>query len=332
MIERTIYKQILHSIKLRPVTLITGARQVGKTTLCLKLRDELGFEYVSLRDKNDRSMARADPELFLQMHPAPLIVDEVQYAPALLESMESVIDRAVTEGKDNRGMFVVTGSQAYKLMEGISDSLAGRISILNMSPLSLSEMLGREEIPFSMSTTEAAKRSAEKTINASEFFERVLRGCYPEPEVEKELTTQEFYSDYVDTYIDRDAIANGTKYTFKIVAFGATGSSTLSRSVVIYRLSKAAISSVRSARTGEMTVAWKKNAAATGYYVQYSKNDSFTAAYKTVTVDDAAAVSKVLTGLTPGKNYYVRVRAFKTVGSKRYLSTWSAVKSVRVAN
>ena len=204
MIERTIYKQILHSIKLRPVTLITGARQVGKTTLCLKLRDELGFEYVSLRDKNDRSMARADPELFLQMHPAPLIVDEVQYAPALLESMESVIDRAVTEGKDNRGMFVVTGSQAYKLMEGISDSLAGRISILNMSPLSLSEMLGREEIPFSMSTTEAAKRSAEKTINASEFFERVLRGCYPEPEVEKELTTQEFYSDYVDTYIDRD--------------------------------------------------------------------------------------------------------------------------------
>ena len=134
------------------------------------------------------------------------------------------------------------------------------------------------------------------------------------------------------TYIDRDAIANGTKYTFKIVAFGATGSSTLSRSVVIYRLSKAAISSVRSARTGEMTVTWKKNAAATGYYVQYSKNDSFTAAYKTVTVDDAAAVSKVLTGLTPGKNYYVRVRAFKTVGSKRYLSTWSAVKSVRVAN
>ena len=92
MIARTIYKQILHSIKLRPVTLITGARQVGKTTLCLKLRDELGFEYVSLRDKNDRSMARADPELFLQMHPAPLIVDEVQYAPALLESMESVRD------------------------------------------------------------------------------------------------------------------------------------------------------------------------------------------------------------------------------------------------
>ena len=134
------------------------------------------------------------------------------------------------------------------------------------------------------------------------------------------------------TYIDRDAITNGTKYTFKIVAFGATGSSTLSRSVVIYRLSKAAISSVRSARTGEMTVTWKKNAAATGYYVQYSKNDSFTAAYKTVTVDAAAAVSKVLTGLTPGKNYYVRVRAFKTVGSKRYLSTWSAVKSVKVAN
>ena len=133
------------------------------------------------------------------------------------------------------------------------------------------------------------------------------------------------------TYIDREAITNGTKYTFKIVAFGATGSSTKSRSVAIYRLSKAAISSLRSNEPGELKVTWKKNTAATGYYIQYSKNDGFTAGYKTVTVDDASAVSKVLTGLTPGKTYYVRVRAFKTVGSKRHLSTWSDIKSVKVA-
>ena len=204
MIERTIYKQILHSISLRPVTLITGARQVGKTTLCLKLRDEKGYGYVSLRDKNERAMARADPELFLQMHPSPLIVDEVQYAPALLETMESFIDRASADGRNSKGMYVITGSQAYKLMEGVSDSLTGRISILNMSPLSLSEILGREEIPFTMSIADAAKRSAEMTIGTADFFGRVIRGCYPEPEAEKNLTTQEFYSDYVDTYIDRD--------------------------------------------------------------------------------------------------------------------------------
>ena len=73
MIERTIYGQILHSISLRPVTIITGARQVGKTTLCLKLRDEKGYNYVSLRDKTKRALARSDPDMFLKMHQAPLI-------------------------------------------------------------------------------------------------------------------------------------------------------------------------------------------------------------------------------------------------------------------
>lgn len=204
MIERTIYKQILRSISLRPVTLITGARQVGKTTLCLRLRDEKGFGYVSLRDRKERTMAREDPDMFLQMHPAPLIVDEIQYAPGLLESIESYVDNAVADGRNNKGMYVITGSQAYKLMEGVSDSLAGRIAILNMSPLSLSEIFGREEIPFTMSFADAARRSSENVISAPDFFERVIRGCYPEPEVEKNLTAQEFYSDYVDTYIDRD--------------------------------------------------------------------------------------------------------------------------------
>ena len=204
MIERKIYPQILHSIALRPVTLITGARQVGKTTLCLKLRDEKGFGYVSLRDMGERAMARTDPDLFLQMHPAPLIIDEVQYAPALLESIESVVDRTKAESGDSKGMYVLTGSQAYKLMEGVTDSLAGRISVINMSPLSLSEILDREEVPFSMDVTELMKRSTQSTMSAPDLFERIIRGMYPEPEVEKDLTTHEFYSDYVDSYIDRD--------------------------------------------------------------------------------------------------------------------------------
>lgn len=120
------------------MTLITGARQVGKTTLCLKLRDERGYNYVSLRDNNERAMARSNPKMFLRLIPCPLIVDEVQYAPALLESIETVTDRMREEGKDNKGAFVLTGSQACRLMEGVSDSLAGRISIIRMSPLSLS--------------------------------------------------------------------------------------------------------------------------------------------------------------------------------------------------
>ncbi len=204
MIERKIYRQILHSISLRPVTLITGARQVGKTTLCLKLRDEKGFSYVSLRDKNERAMARSNPEMFLQLHKAPLIVDEIQYAPNLFEAIESAVDNAKAEGKDNKGMFVLTGSQAYRLMEGVTDSLAGRISMIRMSPLSLSEVMNRDERPFTVDLQENIKRSSECSIAPMDFFNRVIRGMYPEPEVEKDLTTQEFYSDYVETYIDRD--------------------------------------------------------------------------------------------------------------------------------
>ena len=146
MIERTIYDAILHSISVRPVTLITGARQVGKTTLCKKLSKEKGFGYVTLRDMESRAMARKDPDLFLSIHPWPLIVDEVQYAPELLESIESVVDKEQFENGNNKGMYVLTGSQAYKLMERASDSLAGRISLLKMSPLTISEIASRQTV------------------------------------------------------------------------------------------------------------------------------------------------------------------------------------------
>lgn len=204
VIERTAYKQILHSISLRPVTLITGARQVGKTTLCLKLRDERGYGYVSLRDKNERSMARNDPEMFLQLHPASLIIDEIQYAPSMFEIIEGIVDKMNEQGKNNKGMFVLTGSQAYKLMDGVSDSLAGRIAVINLSPLSISEIIARDEPPFTIDIPTNVKRSMEVEITPREFYDRLLRGMYPEPEIEPELTTNEFYSDYVDTYINRD--------------------------------------------------------------------------------------------------------------------------------
>lgn len=229
MIERTAYKQLIHSIALRPVTLISGARQVGKTTICLKLRDEKGYGYVSLRDKNERSMARNDPDLFLQLHPAPLIVDEVQYAPMILETIEGIVDRMNEEGINNKGMFVLTGSQVYKLMEGISDSLAGRIAIINLSPLSMSEILGRDEPPFSIDITANIKRSLEAEIGPRKFYERLVRGMYPEPETEPELTTNEFYSDYVDTYINRDVceivnVVNKDKfYSFMQLMASLTG-------------------------------------------------------------------------------------------------------------
>lgn len=203
MIERTIYEQLKDSAINRPVTLLTGARQVGKTTLCLKLEKELGFEYVTLRDFDQCSMAVKDPEMFLHVHKWPLIIDEIQYAPGLFEYIESEVDKEKRIG-DAKGMYVLTGSQAYELMKDVSDSLAGRISIIRMSPLSYNEIICRKEIPFKINIPENIGRSIGCDLNIKEFYERIIRGMYPEPEIDRNIRISVFYSDYVSTYIERD--------------------------------------------------------------------------------------------------------------------------------
>ena len=97
MIKRTIKKQIELSIKTKPITLITGARQVGKSTLCYEIKKEYGYNYVSLDDRRERIQAINDPELFLKMHNWPLIIDEVQYAPALFDVIESIVNKQKLE-------------------------------------------------------------------------------------------------------------------------------------------------------------------------------------------------------------------------------------------
>lgn len=93
MIKRTIKEQIVQSIHNKPVTLVTGARQVGKSTLCYEIKKEYGFHYVSLDDLRERDQAIRDPELFLQLHPCPLIIDEIQYAPKLFDVIEAIVNR-----------------------------------------------------------------------------------------------------------------------------------------------------------------------------------------------------------------------------------------------
>lgn len=204
MIARTIKESILKSIKNKPVTLITGARQVGKSTLCGELKKELNFEYVSLDNLRERETAIRDPELFLVLHKAPLIIDEVQYAPKLLDVIESIVNKVKFEGGNNKGMYVLTGSQIYSLMENVSESLAGRVSIIEMSPLSLREIKELKEEPFVIDPVTNKKRSEENTINIDELFDYVVKGFYPELYDNKDLEIDDFYSNYVKTYIERD--------------------------------------------------------------------------------------------------------------------------------
>ena len=133
------------------------------------------------------------------------------------------------------------------------------------------------------------------------------------------------------TFVDKKANTNGTKYVYKLVAKASTGDSTLSKTRGIYRVTRPAISSLKNSASKKMTVKWGKNAKANGYQIQYSKSKTFASGNKTATAAGASTVSKVITSLTKGKTYYVRVRAYKTVNNVKFFSSWSVVKSVKIS-
>ncbi len=204
MISRTIKKQILTSLKSKPIVLITGARQVGKSTLCYAIKKELNYNYVSLDDISERRMAQTDPEMFLQTHKSPLIIDEVQYAPGLFDVIESIVNKAKFEKGNNNGMFILTGSEAYELMSGVSESLAGRVAIIRMSSLSTREIYGINETKFDFDIVELNNRSKDFKIEANDLYNLIVKGMFPELYSKKGVDINSFYSDYVSTYLERD--------------------------------------------------------------------------------------------------------------------------------
>ena len=133
------------------------------------------------------------------------------------------------------------------------------------------------------------------------------------------------------TFSDTKANTNGTKYTYKVVAFAGTGDSTLSKSKTFYRVSRPAVSSLTNSASKKMTVKWAKNSKATGYEIQYSTSKTFASGNKTVKITSKATVSKVIGSLTKGRTYYVKIRTYKTVSGTKYYSAWSAKKSVKIA-
>lgn len=203
MINRTILKQIEISVKSRPVTLITGARQVGKSTLAT-LFIKKGFSYVSLDNSRERELARKDPVQFLQLNPWPLIIDEVQRAPELFEAIEEIVNKEKLQNEHNYGMYILTESQMFKLMNNVSESMSGRVSIIHMLPLSRSEIINREEDLFDFNLMKINNRAKENPLSINELFNDIVHGYYPELYSNDLLTSEKFYSDYVETYIERD--------------------------------------------------------------------------------------------------------------------------------
>lgn len=126
-----------------PVVLVTGPRQVGKTTMLQKMMENTERGYVSLDDLNERSIAKNDPELFLQLHKPPVLIDEVQYAPELFTYIKMYVDQY-----RQPGAIWLTGSQVFKLMRGVQESLAGRVAVLSMTSLAQAEICRQDMEPF----------------------------------------------------------------------------------------------------------------------------------------------------------------------------------------
>ena len=183
-----------------PVVLVTGPRQVGKTTMLQKLMDGTNRNYVSLDDMNERALAKSDPELFLQLHKPPVLIDEVQYAPELFTYIKISVDT-----DHEPGAFWLTGSQVFKLMHGVQESLAGRVAVLSMTSLSQAEMCGSPMTPFEVDLEELLQREKmRKNADAGEIFERIFKGSMPAIVSGQNSNSQIFYSSYLATYIERD--------------------------------------------------------------------------------------------------------------------------------
>lgn len=183
-----------------PVVLVTGPRQVGKTTMLRKLMEGTGRGYVTLDDLNERNVAKNDPELFLQLHRPPILIDEVQYAPELFTYIKMNVDK-----NSEPGLFWLTGSQVFKLMRGVQESLAGRVAVLSLTSLSQAEISGSTAKPFTVDLEALAMRKAgRKEADAREIFERIYRGSMPAIVNGTNSNNQIFYRSYVSTYIERD--------------------------------------------------------------------------------------------------------------------------------
>ena len=176
------------------VLLITGPRQVGKTTLLLSLKPN-NMNYVTLDDVNLRRQAQEDPKMFLEEHPWPLLIDEAQYAPELFSYIKIIVDK-----EQKNSMYWLTGSQQFHLMKNASDSLAGRVGIINLNSFTYSEIIQNENKKL----FDPIDIRKSPKIDVNDLYKIIYKGGMPELYNNKNISQEIFFQGYIDTYISRD--------------------------------------------------------------------------------------------------------------------------------
>ncbi|MBQ6610533.1 MAG: ATP-binding protein [Oscillospiraceae bacterium] len=200
-IRRTLEQKIMDISRDYSCLLLIGPRQVGKTTMLEHLMKGSERRKVMLDDAENRRLAQSDPALFLEMHPAPVLIDEVQYAPQLFSYIKINVDNGAAPGS-----YWLTGSQAFQLMELAQESLAGRTAIVHMSALSQSELYGDGTTePLSINPEKLNHRKEHlSSCNSVEMFERIWSGGMPGHRSGRYTDRDVFYSSYIQAYINRD--------------------------------------------------------------------------------------------------------------------------------
>ncbi len=202
-IKRDLERKFLSMSSIFKAVMVVGARQVGKSTMLRHLAQDQRRVYVSMDNSRDRELAQSDPKLFFQTYKPPVLIDEVQKAPELFETIKILCDES-----DERGLFWLTGSQSRKLIKNAGDSLAGRICVLKLMSLSQREKLRitpEKSLDFLYSSlTERSRLFPEN--NVLDVFSHIWKGGMPEMLLMDEEQSAEYWNSYIDTYLMRDAV------------------------------------------------------------------------------------------------------------------------------
>lgn len=208
-IKRNIEKEIKNLGKQFPVIMITGSRQVGKTTLLdhiVKTKKE--FNQITFDDISIRKDAIDDPKMFLEKYKTPLVIDEFQYVPEILSYIKMEVDKKRLDGlyskNEENGLYYLTGSQNFLTMKNVQESLAGRVCIENLYGLSTREINSDESNLFIPNINSINKRKPTKRYDINSLYGRILKGSFPYVYNNDELDLTKFYKSYVNTYLERD--------------------------------------------------------------------------------------------------------------------------------
>lgn len=202
-IKRALEAQISDASKNYPIVMVCGQRQVGKSTMLYHIKEN-NRQYITLDDINARRLAETDPALFFETYPAPLIIDEFQRVPQLLLELKRIVDEKTLKGEEVSGCYWLTGSQKFTMMKNVSESLAGRVAIFEMSSISSAELEEREAGLFIPEISKLKERMTDTKIkDVHQIYQMIFNGGMPKV-LTSDIDREKYYSDYVNTYLYKD--------------------------------------------------------------------------------------------------------------------------------